>query len=231
MDLGKYNHKVISESIGDFESLALEVFRFQYENNPVYHDYVQALQVSPSAVQSMIQIPFLPIRFFKSHSIQTTEFEPEVVFESSGTTGSVNSRHLIKDLSLYERSFSKGFELFYGNITNYAIFALLPSYLERQGSSLVFMVDKLIKQTNNGHSKFYLKDDRMLDWIQFREMILKRDGHAGKKNILIGVTYALIDIAKNQKLKLENTIIMETGGMKGRKKEMIRREVHDALEK
>jgi Acyl-protein synthetase, LuxE len=229
MDLSKYDHKIFTQNEKGFESLALEVFRFQYSNNLVYHDYVNALQIKVMAVQSIVQIPFLPIRFFKSHIIQTTAFDPEVIFESSGTTGSINSRHFVKDLSLYEQSFAKGFEFFYGDIKDYAIFALLPSYLERQGSSLVYMVDKLIKQTNNGHSKFYLKDDRMLDWIQLREFFLQKVENAGKKNILLGVTYALIDVAENKELKLKNTIVMETGGMKGRKTEMIRAEVHGKL--
>ena len=130
MDLSKYEHKIFSQTNLDFESVALEVFRFQYSNNPVYHDYVNALGINTATVRSGTQIPFLPIRFFKSHSVQTAEFDPDIVFESSGTTGSINSRHLVKDLSLYEKSFTTGFELVYGPVKDWCIIGLLPSYIE-----------------------------------------------------------------------------------------------------
>ncbi|MFI5130752.1 MAG: acyl transferase [Chitinophagales bacterium] len=225
MDLGKYNHKILSENFRDFESVALEVFRFQYENNPVYHEYVNALQVRPSAVQSVIQIPFLPIRFFKSHSIQTTQFDPEVVFESSGTTGSINSRHLIRDLSLYEKSFTTGFERVYGSLKDWCIIGLLPSYTERENSSLVYMVNSLVKQSGHPNSGFYLDEYDMLS-----ETLVNLE-KSKQKTILIGVTFALLDFAEKYPVRLNQTIVMETGGMKGRRQEMIREEVHDQLKK
>jgi hypothetical protein len=226
---GQWNDKVFGVKEENFEALALEVFLFQSENNPVYKDFLQALNVDPATVREITRIPFLPVRFFKSHEIRTTSFEPEAVFVSSGTSGSSNSRHFIKELSLYEESFTKGFGYFYGPVENYAFFALLPSYLEQPGSSLVYMVGKLIELSKNDHSRFYLGDDELTGWIQLREHFLAKPGYEEKKNILLGVTYALLDFAKKKSWQLNNTIIMETGGMKGRKKEMIRSEVHDVL--
>ena len=154
----QWNHKVFNVQEENFEALALKVFRFQYENSPVYRDYVQALKVNPSSVQALEQIPFLPIRFFKSHAIKTTLFEPQAVFESSGTTGSINSRHYIKELALYEESFSKVFELFYGPANDWCIIGLLPSYLERNNSSLVYMTNSLIQKSQHPQSGFYLNE-------------------------------------------------------------------------
>lgn len=225
----QWNDKVFGVKEEDFEALALEVFRFQAENNPVYSDFLKALKVEPGGITQVTQIPFLPVRFFKSHEIKTTEFIPQAIFESSGTTGSINSRHFVKDLLLYEESFTKGFEYFYGPAANYAFFALLPSYLERPGSSLIYMVSKLIEQSKNGHSNFYIDDKNLFGWIQLREFFLAKPEHAGQKNILLGVTYALLNHAEKQSLELKNTIIMETGGMKGRRQEMIRPEVHEKL--
>ncbi len=225
MDLSKYSHKIFSESSTDFETLALEVFSFQYKNNPVYHEYVNALQISVAAIRSVSQIPFLPIRFFKSHVIKTTDFEPEVIFESSGTTNSFSSRHFIKDIDLYKRSFKAGFEFFYGAAKDQCIVGLLPSYIERGNSSLVYMVNELIKQSDHPESGFYLNEyDKLLTTLKDLE-------RAEQKTILIGVTFALLDFAEKYSLPLKHAIIMETGGMKGRREEMIRQQVHEILKR
>ena len=225
MDLTKDGHKIFSQSAKDFESLALEVFRFQYHNNPVYHDYVDALHVNVAGPGSIARIPFLPIRFFKSHPLQATAFDPEMVFESSGTTGSTGSRHLVKDIGLYKTSFTNGFELAYGPVKDWCVIGLLPSYIERGNSSLVYMVNELIQQSGHAHSRFYLNEfDKLVATLANLE-------RAKQKTILIGVTFALLDFAGKYSLRLEHTTIMETGGMKGRRKEMIREEVHAILKK
>jgi len=225
MDLTQYTHKLFSPIISDFDALALEIFRDQYRKNPVYHDYVNALSINDATVQNITQIPFLPISFFKSHSINTTPFEPELVFESSGTTGSVNSRHLIKDAALYKKSFVTSFELAYGPNKEWCIIGLLPSYLERGNSSLVYMVDELSRQSGHPQSGFYLDEfEKLFTTLQQLEK-------AGQKTLLIGVTFALLDFAEKYSLPLKHTIVMETGGMKGRREEMIREEVHAILKK
>jgi phenylacetate-coenzyme A ligase PaaK-like adenylate-forming protein len=221
----QWNHKILGVKEGDFEELALEVFRFQSANNPIYKAYLEALKVNPLYINKLKQIPFLPIRFFKSHLVQTTSFEPAVIFESSGTTGSINSRHLVKDIELYEESFIRGFELFFGPVKEYCIIGLLPSYLERQNSSLVYMVDKLIQLSKQPQSGFYLDEYEKL--ISILSELEKRN----QKTVLIGVTFALLDFAEKYSLPLSHTIIMETGGMKGRREEMIRLQVHDILNK
>lgn len=154
----QWNHKIFGLKKVDFEKTALEVFRFQYENNPLYADYAKKVNKTPDQVTALIDIPFMPIRFFKSHEIKTTTFNTELFFESSGTTGTLNSRHFIKDISLYEESFLKGFEQFYGKISDWCIIGLLPSYLERKNASLVYMVQKLIDESKNSESDFYLDD-------------------------------------------------------------------------
>jgi len=225
MDLTQYTHKLFLPTVSDFDQLALEIFRYQYRKNPVYHDYVNALSINDATVQNITQIPFLPISFFKSHSIQTTSFEPELIFESSGTTGSVNSRHLIKDAGLYKNSFITGFELAYGPIKDWCVIGLLPSYLERGNSSLVYMVDELTRQSGHPQSGFYLDEfEKLFTTLQQLEQ-------AGQKSLLIGVTFALLDFAEKYSLPLKHTIVMETGGMKGRREEMIREEVHAVLKR
>lgn len=220
----QWNDKVFGVKEG-FEASALDVFKFQYENNPVYSAYVHALKVDPGGVQSLEQIPFLPVRFFKTHDIKTSLFEPAAIFESSGTSGSINSRHLMKDLSLYEESFTKGFELFYGPVKEWCIIGLLPSYLERKNSSLVYMVDKLIHLSEHPQSGFYLDEFGKL------AAVLNELEKYQQKTLLIGVTFALLDFVEKHSLPLKHTIIMETGGMKGRREEMIRPAVHDLLKK
>lgn len=206
-----------------FEKIALKVFRFQYDNNVVYRKFCQYLNVEKHDVKSLQQIPFLPIQFFKSHDVLSSEEKIQETFTSSGTTGMTTSRHLITDVTLYEESYRKAFSEFYGNIENYAVLALLPSYLDREGSSLIYMVDDLIKLSNHPESGFYLNN-----YDELIQKLLELD-NAGENIILIGVTYALLDLIEKQNFQLKNVIIMETGGMKGRRKEMIREELHDLL--
>jgi hypothetical protein len=219
----QWNHKIFSVKEADFESLAVEIFRFQYRGNEVYRDYTDALGIQVSEVSRLEQIPFLPIRFFKSHMIKTGSFSPAAVFESSGTTGSINSQHFVKDLSVYKESFLAGFERVYGPVDDWCIIGLLPSYLERSNSSLVFMVNELIDRSEYPLSGFYLDQYQLLS-----ETLQALEGQP-KKTLLIGVTFALIDFAEQCPQPLYSTIIMETGGMKGRRREMIRHEVHDIL--
>ena len=206
-----------------FEKLALKIFRFQYEYNAVYQEFCDFLKTDVQKVKSLEQIPFLPIQFFKSHKVVSNTDYIQFIFTSSGTTGVMTSNHLVTDISLYEESYRKGFSQFYGNIGDYVVLALLPSYLEREGSSLIYMVEDLIQKTNNSESGFYLHNHGELI-----EKLVMLD-NAGQNVILIGVTYALLDLIEKQKFDLKNTIIMETGGMKGKRKEMIREELHSQL--
>ena len=199
------------------------MFRFQYENNLVYQEFCDFLKVDVQKVKSVEQIPFLPIQFFKSHEVVSNKNPIQETFTSSGTTGILTSKHLVTDVSFYEESYRKGFSQFYGDIENYVVLALLPSYLERGGSSLIYMVEDLINKTNNPESGFYLHNHEEL--IQ---KLVKLDSE-GQNVILIGVTYALLDLIELQKFELQNTIIMETGGMKGKRKEIIREELHEQL--
>lgn len=207
----------------EFEQCALEAFRFQYNNISVYKEYCKELNINHHQVNSIKDIPFLPIEFFKSHYIAPAEQKVSHIFTSSGTTGSQTSKHHIVDIALYEQSFLHAFHLFYGNINNYCVLALLPSYLERSGSSLVYMANKLIKLSTNPNSGFYLNNYSELS-SKMAELI-----NNGQKVLLIGVTYALLDLAEQFPQKLSNTIIMETGGMKGKRKELIREELHNIL--
>jgi phenylacetate-coenzyme A ligase PaaK-like adenylate-forming protein len=203
--------------------MALKVFRFQYENNLVYREFCDFLKTDVQKVKTIQQIPFLPIQFFKSHSVVSNTNPIQTTFTSSGTTGMVTSKHLVTDVSIYEESYRKGFSQFYGNIEDYVVLALLPSYLEREGSSLIHMVDDLIQLSNHPESGFYLHN-----YDELIEKIIQLD-QSGQNVILIGVTYALLDLIEKQSFQLENTIIMETGGMKGKRKEMIREELHQQL--
>ena len=210
-------------SAKQFEKTALKVFRFQYDNNAVYRDFCNLLNQNKQSVKSLKQIPFLPIQFYKSHEVVSNSDIPKTIFTSSGTTGSITSRHFVTDINLYEQSYRQAFSQFYGNIEDYTVLALLPSYLERQGSSLIYMVEDLIQLSNNPDSGFYLND---YDALVHKLLEQERDN---KNVLLIGVTFALLDLVEKQNFKLENTIIMETGGMKGRRKEMIREELHEIL--
>jgi hypothetical protein len=211
--------------MADFEKTAMAVFRHQYYNNPVYQSYCDLLKTTPENADKLHAIPFLPISFFKTHTVTTTAFQPQVIFESSGTTGQSTSQHFVKDKTLYEKSFRTTFNLFYGPVDQYCILGLLPSYLERSSSSLVYMVNDLIQNSRHPQSGFYLYDFEAL------ANTLKQLEAAGQKTLLIGVTYALLDFAEQFPVSLKNTIVMETGGMKGRKKEMVRSEVHAQLKK
>jgi phenylacetate-coenzyme A ligase PaaK-like adenylate-forming protein len=206
-----------------FDKMALKVFRFQYENNLVYREFCDFLKTDVQKVKTIQQIPFLPIQFFKSRSVVSNSNPIQTTFTSSGTTGLVTSQHLVTDVSIYEESYRKGFSQFYGNIEDYVVLALLPSYLEREGSSLIHMVDDLIQLSNHPDSGFYLHN-----YDELIEKIIQLD-QSGQNVILIGVTYALLDLIEKQSFQLENTIIMETGGMKGKRKEMIREELHQQL--
>lgn len=206
-----------------FEKIALKTFRYQYENNLVYQEFCDLLKTNVQQVKTLQQIPFLPIQFFKSHKVVSCNEAPQAIFTSSGTTGMITSKHLVTDVSLYEESYRKGFSQFYGNIENYVVLALLPSYLEREGSSLIYMVEDLIQLSNQPESGFYLNNhDELI------EKLIELDSQ-GQNVILIGVTYALLDLIEKRKFQLQNTIIMETGGMKGKRKEMIREELHQQL--
>lgn len=209
----------------EFHKTTMKVFRYQFEHNEVYQKYCLLLQKDPSNVKHITEIPFLPIEFFKSKEILSSIDPIKETFTSSGTTGQITSKHHITDLSFYEYSFRNGFSKFYGNIENYAVIALLPSYLERDGSSLIYMVNDFIEGSNHPDSGFYLNDYKAL-----ATKLIELDSD-GQNVLLIGVTYALLDLIDLQKFELKNTIIMETGGMKGKRKEMIREELHQILSK
>jgi len=208
---------------GDFDTAALAVFKYQAQHCTVYREYMEMLGVYPDKIKSLAEIPFLPVEFFKTHRVVSDGKEAELIFESSGTTGSTVSKHYVAEKEIYIESFTKCFELFYGGARDYCILALLPSYLERNSSSLVFMAEHLIKGSQNPQSGFYLSKFKQLS-----EMLANLNKE-GKKNILLGVSYALLDFAEQFPMKLEHTIIMETGGMKGRRKEITRAEMHRAL--
>lgn len=212
-------------STKDFQRITMKVYRYQYEQNPVYKQFCDLLERTPSTVKKIQEIPFLPIEFFKSKTILSSDAPIQTTFTSSGTTGMITSKHHITDLSLYESSYLKAFSQFYGNIEDYAVLALLPSYLERDGSSLIYMVEDLIKSSNHPDSGFYLHDYEAL-----AKKITNLDND-GQNVLLIGVTYALLDLIENYPFNLKNTIVMETGGMKGKRKEMIREELHEILSK
>ncbi|MCL7762157.1 acyl transferase [Polaribacter sp. Z014] len=208
----------------EFKQVALEVFKHQFKNNKVYRSFCDLLYIHPSSVSKVEEIPFLPIQFFKSRKVLSSLEEIEETFTSSGTTGSLTSKHFVTDINVYKESYLKGFAHFYGNIEDYVVLALLPNYLERNGSSLVFMVDDLIKKSNNSESGFYLNNIEEL-----AKKLVELD-KKGQKTLLIGVSFALLDLIEMKQFNLKNTIIMETGGMKGRRKELIRDELHQLLQ-
>jgi hypothetical protein len=212
-------------SVKDFEQKALEVFQHQFENNGVYRSFCDLLYKHPSDIHSINQIPFLPIEFFKSKKVVSTSKKPQAIFTSSGTTGSQTSKHFVTDLNLYKQSFNKGFNHFYEPVEDYVVMGLLPSYLEREGSSLIYMVNDFISQSKHIESGFYLNQfDLLADKLKSLDA-------AGKKVLLIGVSFALLDLVEKHRFSLKNTIVMETGGMKGRRKELIRSELHAILTK
>ncbi len=217
------------ESQQQFNEAALEIFRYQAINNEVYRQYLELIRTDIEKVRQIEEIPFLPIEFFKSHIVKTISpnsveaDDSTIVFTSSGTTGQQTSNHYVSDISIYEKSFTKAFELFYGNPKDYSIIAILPNYQERTGSSLIYMVKQLMKTSNHFDNKFYLHnlDDLAVNLIKLE--------HQKQKTLLIGVTYSLLNLVDLYKFNLKNTIVMETGGMKGRRKEMIREDLHAHL--
>jgi len=207
----------------EFEKMALEIFQYQAENNLVYREFLSYLRIHIHSVKKIEEIPFLPIQFFKSHKVVSSEADVQQIFLSSGTTGNEQSKHFVTDLSIYEESFTKGFEHFYGAIEDYTVLALLPSYLEREGSSLIYMANDFIQKSKNKKSGFYLNN-----LTELAQNLMELDKN-NEKVLLIGVSFALLDLAEKHKFQLKNTIVMETGGMKGRRKELIRSALHQIL--
>jgi len=212
------------EDKSTFRAMALEVFHFQAQAVAVYREYLAALGVEQDSVEEIEHIPFLPVEFFKSHQIIREDMKPELIFESSGTTLNTPARHHVADITLYRESFTRGFSKFYGTPDELCILALLPSYLERKGSSLVHMMDHLISRSKHPQSGFYL------DKLEELTGILKERNTDGQPTLLLGVSFALLDLAEKFPVNLnDNITLMETGGMKGRRKEMVRRELHETL--
>ncbi|MBF8148813.1 acyl transferase [Winogradskyella sp. F6397] len=211
------------KSNAECDALALDIFKFQFKNNKVYRSFCDLINKHPADVKQVTDIPFLPIQFFKSHTVLSTSLDIQKTFSSSGTTGNNTSKHFVSDLNLYEESYLNAFKHFYGNIEDYVVLALLPSYLERDGSSLIYMVNDLIEKSNQTESGFYLNNlDELVNTLKSLEA-------KKQKTLLIGVSFALLDLVEAHQLQLKHTIIMETGGMKGRRKEIIRQELHQIL--
>ena len=209
------------KTIEDFESMAVKIFKYQFDNNKIYRSFCDLINKNPSDITNSNQIPFLPIKFFKSHTVLSSNQSIEKKFISSGTTNTNLSTHYITDLKLYESSFENSFKYFFGDIKEFTILALLPSYLENKNSSLIYMADKLIKESNRKNSGFYLDN-----YIELKDKLIELKK---EKVILIGVTFALLNLIEKFNFKLPNLTIVETGGMKGRRKEMIRNELHTKL--
>lgn len=206
-----------------FDKMALYIFRYQAKNNSIYQHFLSYLNIDIEKIQSVNQIPFLPIQFFKSHKILSSKERIQEIFLSSATSGAIQSKHYVCNLKLYEKSYLEGFKYFYGAIENYTVLALLPNYLERKGSSLIYMVNDLIAKSKSRDSGFYLRNISELS-----KKLIQLDKQ-NKKVLLIGVSFALLDLLDFKRFNLKNTIIMETGGMKGQRKEMIRNELHENL--
>jgi hypothetical protein len=207
-----------------FRETALEVFRYQYSGNPVYNEFIRGLGRKSGSFDRIEEIPFLPVEFFRNRKVITGEYTAQIVFESSSTTGSVPGRHFVADLQLYEKSFTRAFGIFYGDPSEYLIAALLPSYTEREGSSLVYMAEKLIGMSRDPLSGFYRENIRDLT------AAIKTAKKENRKVLLLGVSFALLDLAElNTPPDLSGVIVMETGGMKGRRKEITRQELHSIL--
>jgi phenylacetate-coenzyme A ligase PaaK-like adenylate-forming protein len=224
MNRNKLIHQTFQINSDDtLNDQALVIFRYQYQNNPVYSEFVDRLKVKINQVDHYLKIPFLPIGFFKTHQVVSFKEKIAGFFSSSGTTGDTVSKHFYTDAALYKKSFTTHFEQVYGKISGYYILALLPSYLERKGSSLIFMVEDLIKKSGHPESGFYLDEHEKL-----AEMLRLLDS-SGQKVLLIGVSFALLDFIEKYKFTLQNTTIIETGGMKGRRREILREDLHRRL--
>lgn len=217
--------RILEVNDGNFEATALQVFAYQYQALPIYRQFCTLLNRTPENVKSLVDIPFLPVEFFKNHTVLAEGKNAAIVFESSGTTGSVTSRHYVADLNVYEQSFVKAFELFYGPVSDYVILSLLPSYLERGNSSLVYMARKMMELTGRPESGFFLNE-----WEKLKETLEHLKARK-QKTLLLGVTFALLDFAEFTSIHFPELIIMETGGMKGRREELTRFEVHERLTK
>ena len=209
----------------EFKKQCLDIYNFQYENNMVYQNYCNMICEDPTDVNEINKIPFLPISFFKTKKILSTD-NFEKVFYSSGTTTNSRSKHFISSLKLYQKSFINNFELNYSDITQYTILALLPNYYDNKDSSLIYMIEKLIKLSKSKESGFFLDD-----YVNLSKKLIELDTKKERKTILIGVPYALLDMINFNQFQLNNTIIMETGGMKGKRKEMVRTELHEKLKR
>jgi len=213
------------QTAADLEKTGLEIFYYQARNNAVYKQFLSLLNINIDAIKRIEEIPFLPIQFFRSHKVISTTDAVEHVFTSSGTTGNLTSKHYIFDISLYERSYLSAFEHFYGTIEGHTVLGLLPSYLDRTGSSLIYMVNDLILRSGKPNSGFYLDN-----LSELKNTLIDLDAK-GEQVLLIGVSFALLDLVEKYTFELKNTFIMETGGMKGRRKELIRDELHSKLKK
>ncbi len=222
----KHSEDIFSiQNTAQFNVVALETFKFQANNCAVYKEYIHHLGVNVQSVNRVEQIPFLPISFFKSHSILSSINPIEITFSSSGTTGMVTSSHHVTDVKLYEQSYLQAFNQFYGNIEDYCFLALLPSYQQRSGSSLIYMVNDLIEKSKHSKSGYFLynHDDLLNTLLDLKSK--------NQKTVLIGVTYALLDFIEQHDVNFPDLIVMETGGMKGKRKEMVREELHEQLTK
>lgn len=219
------SENIFNMAVTDFEAAALVVFHYQYEHNGFYRKYCDMLNTNPAHVNRLTDIPFLPISFYKTEPIKTGTWEAALIFESSGTTGDTPSRHFVKDALLYKNALLTGFEKFYGHPSDYAIIALLPSYLERKNASLVYMAKTLMEDSAHPANSFYLNE-----WGKLHDVMAKLESER-QKTLIIGVTFALLDFAAAYPMSLQHAIVMETGGMKGRKEEMTRVKVHEILKK
>jgi phenylacetate-coenzyme A ligase PaaK-like adenylate-forming protein len=225
LNIPAYIQRIFSiRSEDEFTELALEAFRYQAEQNPVYAEFVRLLNIVPGSVRSIDKIPFLPIELFKSHRILTGTQNASLCFRSSGTTGSRTSEHHVADPAVYEKSFLEAFRLFFGEPSSFCFLALLPSYLERNDSSLVYMADRLVRESSYSQSGFYLHADEEL------VRIIRENEEKQIPTFLFGVTFALLDLAEKFPMPLHHTRIIETGGMKGRRKELTRPELHGILQ-
>jgi phenylacetate-coenzyme A ligase PaaK-like adenylate-forming protein len=223
MKPGLANKIFTIKNLADFRKKTLEIFNYQYDNNPVYNEFSDSLRKGNNVVKSFAGIPFLPVEFYRNHRIITGNRTVEKIFESSGTTGVAPGRHFVTDISLYEGSFLKAFTLFYGDPREYLIAALLPSYIEREGSSLIYMADMLIKTSRHPLSGFYKENTEDLITT------FNKSNRKNQKALLLGVSFALLDLAEKLSPDLSGVIVMETGGMKGRRKELTRTELHTVL--
>lgn len=226
MNISQLELQIFDVKESNFQETALLVFKYQAKNVEIYKRYIELMSIDVDAINTIEKVPFLPISFFKTNQIVSQKFNinsETIVFESSGTTGQISSKHYVVRPSIYEKSFQKSFKLFFGNIDEYCILGLLPTYLERGNSSLVYMVDNLIKKSNHFLSGFYLHNH-----AELFEALLKLE-KTKQPTLLFGVTYALLDFAEKYSLKLNFVKIIETGGMKGRREELTRKDVHGIL--